>query len=227
MSSDSERAGTTPSRLLKVGLTGGIACGKSHVLRCFSELGAYPIDADAIAHELIEVGRPAYREIVERFGEGVLDSAGRIDRKRLGALVFRDAVAREDLNRILHPKIIQEEARRLLLCDPGKTPMAVVDAALMIEVGTYRRYDVIVVAYCPPPLQVERLMRRNGLSREESLLRLESQMSVYRKLAYADYVIDTTGPYETTEAQVRHVFHDILYRKDHDPDFWRDRYPET
>lgn len=221
MSSASEWEEAPASRLLKVGLTGGIACGKSHILRCFADLGAYPVDADAIAHELIAKDRPAYREIVERFGEGILDAAGNIDRKRLGALVFRDAEARDDLNRILHPKIIQEEARRLLLCDPEQTPMAVVDAALMIEVGTYRRYDVIVVAYCPPQDQLERLMRRNHLSREEATARLESQMSIYRKLAYADYVIDTTGPYEETEAQVRHVFRDILYRKEHDPEFWR------
>lgn len=140
--------------MLKVGLTGGIGCGKSHILREFHKLGVYTIDADEIAHEVILPDQSAYKEILERFGPEILASDQTIDRKKLGERVFSDEKAREKLNQIVHPLVLEEEARRVAEFeereDP-KSPILMVDAALMVETGSYRKYDCVIVVYCPPP----------------------------------------------------------------------------
>ena len=206
MSSDS----SSDHALLTVGLTGGIACGKSNILRQFGRLGAYTIDADKLAREVVEPGRAAYRDVVATFGPHILRNDGTLDRKRLGSLVFADPEKRERLNQILHPLIIEEEDCRMARLRQSGPAVVVVDAALMIEAGTYRRYQVIVVAFCPPELQVERMMRRDGLSRREALQRLESQMPIRKKATYGDYVIDTSGSLEKTAEEVERVYEKLL-----------------
>jgi dephospho-CoA kinase len=208
LSSDSETADT----LLKIGLTGGIACGKTNILRRFRDLGTHTIDADKLARQVVRPGQPAHQAIVDRFGADILDSDGNVDRPRLGELIFRDESARQDLNRIVHPWILAEEDRRLADCNTAKSRLVVVDAALMIEVGTISRYDVIVVAFCPPEVQLCRLLRRDRLTREQALQRVQSQLSIYQKLTFADYVIDTSGEFSNTKEQIDHTYRELVSR---------------
>ncbi len=206
MNSDSE----TIDALLKIGLTGGIACGKTNILRRFRDLGTHTIDADKLAREVVRPGLPAFQEIVDRFGEEILDSDGNVDRPRLGEIVFTDESARQDLNRIVHPRILEEEDKRIAACDPAKSRLVVVDAALMIEVGTLSRYDAIVVAFCPPEVQLCRLLRRERFTRDQALQRIRSQLPIYQKLTFADYVIDTSGEFSNTREQIDHVYRELV-----------------
>jgi dephospho-CoA kinase len=207
-----EASALTQDCALMVGLTGGIACGKSHATRAFGELGAHIIDADALAHELIHSQSPAYREIVDTFGTGILTENEEIDRKRLGAIIFRDEAARQKLNAILHPKIIEEEARRSAeIQSQYGSCIIIVDAALMIEAGYYRRFDKLIVVHCKPELQIHRLMCRDGLDHEAAQARIASQMPVVQKLKLADYIIETSGTYRQTRSKVVTI-HGLLIR---------------
>ena len=205
MNSSSERR----DGLLKVGLTGGIACGKSNVLRTFEALGTHTIDADKIARDVVEPGTPAYREIIRAFGEQVLRRDGSLDRKVLGTRVFSDERERHKLNEIVHPHILEREDELIRRCDPGRSRIVVIDAALMVEVGTYRRYDVVVVAFCPPEVQLHRLIRRDGLPGEEARRRIRSQLPIYQKLLAADFAVDTSGSIENTREQVEQVYREL------------------
>ena len=199
--------------MLKVGLTGGIGCGKSHILREFHKLGVYTIDADEIAHEVILPDQPAYGEIVESFGPEILASDQTIDRKKLGEKIFSDGKAREKLNQIVHPLVLEEEALRIAEFEDRedlKSPIIMVDAALMVEAGSYRKYDFVVVVYCHSQVQLQRLMARDKLSEEEALQRIESQMPLLEKIKYADYVIENSGRLSETNEQVRHIFKELV-----------------
>lgn len=202
--------------MLKVGLTGGIACGKSNALRHFGKLGAFTIDADVISRQVVEPGKPALKEIAQEFGPSILNEDGTINRKSLGRLVFANEAARLRLNEIIHPYIIAEEARQIdtfLNSQPkAHSPVIVVDAALMIEAGSYGNYDVLVVVYCPKRVQLSRLKSREQLSDAEAQQRIDSQLSLLEKAKYGDYVIDTTGKLADTFAQVRHVYLEIVQR---------------
>lgn len=213
--SDQDGAGSR-GVMLKVGLTGGIATGKSHVLGYLVELGAEAVDADVIAREVVLPGRPAFREIVETFGPEVLADDGTIDRKVLGRVVFADAERRRRLNAIVHPRILAEEDRRLRQLEAesggGTLRMVVIDAALMIEAGSYRKYDVLVVVYCPPRIQLERVMLRDGLSEMQARQRIASQMPIIHKLAFADYVIETSEEQFRTRAQVQFLYRELMFR---------------
>ncbi len=197
--------------LLKVGLTGGIACGKTGVRREFERLGAATVDADDLAHQAIEPSQPAYRGIVSNFGREILDEEGRIDRKKLGAIIFSQPEQRALLNEIVHPQvyILVDRWYSQVSCREPAPAFAIIDAALIVETGSYKRYDCIVVAHCPPEEQMQRLLRRDGLSEETARQRLESQMPIEEKMRYADYLIDTSGPVESTKAQVAGVFQRI------------------
>ena len=200
----------------KIGLTGGIATGKSNVLEILRELGCQVLDADRVAHEVIEPGQPAYQEILEHFGEAVSGPDGRIDRAKLGAIVFADEAEREKLNSIVHPRVFQWQARWFeAVLQENPSAIAVVDAALMIETGSYRRFDKLIVVYCTPELQLERLMKRSKMSREDALARISSQMPSAEKLKYADYPIDTSQGFIDTRRQVEAVYHDLL-KKDYE-----------
>ena len=196
--------------MLKVGLTGSIAVGKSYVLGVLAELGCHVIDADEIAREVVKPGTKGLELIRNAFGDEVLDAEGRLDRSKLGAMVFVDEGKRTQLNALLHPLIISaqdERIRELQETDPNG--IVVIDAALMIESGGYRRLDKLIIVYCRPEIQLERLMSRNGLTREAAEQRINSQLPQEEKKKYADFLIDTSGDFANTRAQVEAVFMEL------------------
>ena len=183
--------------VLRVALTGGIATGKSVCLRRFAELGARTIDADVIAREVVLPGRPALAAIVSRFGRGILHADGTLDRAALGRVVFQDAEARADLERIIHPEVFAAIERwfdELAAQTPESAPVvAIADIPLLYETDQARRFDCVIVSACDRPQQLDRLMARNGLSREEAQTRIDAQLSIDEKRARADLVVDTSG----------------------------------
>jgi len=203
--------------MLRVGLTGSIATGKSFVSGVLAGLGCRVVDADELARLVVEPGTEGLRAVVEEFGAEVLSASGTLDRARLGALVFGDARRRERLNSILHPLIIAEQDALLRRWEAeDRRGVAVVDAALMIESGGYRRFDTLIVVHCRPEVQLERLMRRNNLSREEAERRIAAQMPQEEKLRYADFSIDTSGSFEETRARTEEVYKDLRRMADED-----------
>jgi dephospho-CoA kinase len=192
---------------LLVGLTGGIATGKSTVAAMFRALGCEVVDADQLAREVVEPGEPALDEIVAEFGPEVLRPDGRLDRKALGAVVFSDPARRRRLEAILHPRIRQRLAERLAaLAAAGFRGLVVFDAALLVETGAAALMDRLVVVVADEATQLARLMARDGLSREEAQQRLRSQLPLADKVRHAHYVIDNSGDRAATAAQVREVY---------------------
>ncbi len=190
------------------GLTGGIATGKSLVSAIFRSLGAFIIDADVIAREIVRPGLPAWKAITEAFGSEVLLPDGSINRSKLGSIVFKDYAKRSILNSIMHPAILKEAAR-LKKKTGEEHPFAVVifDAALLIESGAYEMVDIVILVYVNEELQINRLMNRDGLTREDAVERVSAQMPVAEKKNYADYIIDTSSSQkDDIEKQVRYVF---------------------
>lgn len=197
--------------MLKVGLTGSIAVGKSFVLSILRELGCVTFDADKIAHSVMEPGRAAHDDIVREYGPEVIADDGSVDRVKLGAIVFADAGRRKRLNEIVHPRVIEEQNRLLREAEAADPDgIAIVDAALMIESGGYKRFDKLIVVFCDTQMQVERLMRRNGITRAEADLRIAAQMPSEEKRRYADYEIDTSGTLDETRKRVTEVYKDLL-----------------
>jgi dephospho-CoA kinase len=191
--------------MLRAGLTGGIACGKSAVAAMLRECGCAVLEADPLAHELIEPGRPAFAEIVHEFGAGVLEPGGRIDRGKLGAIVFADAEKLSRLNRIVHPRVFEELERRLEeLARPGGPQVAVVEAALLVETGYDHELDRLIVVWCRPEQQRERLAAR-GLTPEQAENRIAAQMPVEEKRRRATDEIDTSGSLAETRRQVERL----------------------
>lgn len=188
--------------MLKIGLTGGIATGKSFVLGVLRELGCEVMDADQTAREVVAPGQPAFEEIVSHFGGEIVGADGKLDRPKLGAIIFNNAEQREKLNSIVHPKVFEAQAHWLAEIET-RNPQAVViiDAALMIETGSYRRFDKVVVVYCEPEIQLQRLMARNNLTAEEATTRISSQMPSAEKLKFADFAINTSLGFEDTRRQ--------------------------
>ena len=197
----------TASRpFLLVGLTGGIATGKSTVDAVLRELGAVIIDADVLAREVVEPGEPALTEIAAEFGPTVLGPDGRLDRKALGAIVFADPERRRTLEAMTHPRIRERFQQRLdTLTAEDFRGLVFFDAPVMIESGNYRNMDRMVVVVTDEATQIARLMARDGIDREEALQKMGSQMPLAEKAKLADYVIDNSGDRATTEAEVRRV----------------------
>ncbi|HEX5884668.1 MAG TPA: dephospho-CoA kinase [Pyrinomonadaceae bacterium] len=198
-------------RMLRVGLTGSIGVGKSFVASVFSELGCHVLDADQTAREVVMPGTPGLRAITEEFGEEILNPDGTLNRKQLGAVVFAYEDKRQRLNHILHPFIIarqDEIMREWEMKDPKGIGM--VDAALMIESGGYRRFDKLIVVHCRPEIQLERLMLRDKLSRDEAQRRIDSQMPQEEKQKFADYLIDTSDGFELTRDQTEQVYYKLV-----------------
>lgn len=191
--------------MLRAGLTGGIACGKSVVAAMLRECGCAVLEADPLAHELIEPGRPAFAEIVREFGPGVLEPGGRIDRGKLGAIVFADREKLSRLDRIVHPRILEELERRLAeLARLGGPQVAVVEAALLIETGYDRQLDRLIVVWCRPEQQRARLASR-GLSPEQVESRITAQMPMDEKRRRATDEIDTSSSLTETWRQVERL----------------------
>lgn len=197
--------------MLRVGLTGSIAVGKSFVSSVLAELGCAVLDADQTAREVVAADSTGLRAVVEAFGVGVLGNDGTLNRARLGSIVFADEVKRQLLNSILHPLIIaaqDEWVRGREREDPRG--VAVVDAALMIESGSYRRFDKLIVVHCEEAVQLARLMGRDGLTREEAVRRIDAQMPQREKMRHADYLVDTSGTFDETRAQVIKLYAELL-----------------
>jgi dephospho-CoA kinase len=193
--------------MLKVGLTGSIATGKSFVCSVFRDLGCDVLDSDQTARDVVRPGTAGLRKIVEEFGAEVLRQDGALDRAKLGSVVFADREKREILNSIVHP-LVFEAQNRWLTAREAEHPdgIAIVDAALMIESGGYKRFNKLIVVWCEPAIQLERLMAREAITEAEAMLRIEAQMPQEEKKKYADYLIDTSNGYEDTRRQVTEIF---------------------
>jgi dephospho-CoA kinase len=193
--------------MLQVGLTGGIASGKSLVARVFKDLGAHVIDADRIVHDLLESDQQALKEVLDYFGNDIMREDKSIDRRKLGDIVFTDAEKRIWLNSCLHPKVFtMYDAQVKLLCNRQPDCIVVLDAALLIETGYHHRMDRLIVVYAEHEQQVKRLTARDKITREQALARISSQMPLIEKRYHADFVIDNTGSQESTEKQARLIF---------------------
>ena len=193
--------------MLRVGLTGGLASGKSFVGRSLADLGCFLIQADELGHQVIEPGGEAYDAVLALFGREILNHDARIDRRRLAAVVFADPEKLAQLNALVHPPVkARERALAAGFAREHPDGIAVTEAAILVETGSYKDYDRLIVAVCRPEQQVERAMERDGASREEVLDRLRRQMALEDKVKYADFVIDTSGSKENTRQQVRTVY---------------------
>ena len=193
--------------MLRVGLTGGLASGKSFVGRTFEELGCRLIRNDDVGHEVLKQGGEAYDDVVREFGPDILEPGGAIDRRKLAGIVFHDPERLAKLNALVHPPV-RERTRQLLAAYQAAHPdgIAIVEAAILVETGSYRDYAKLIVAACGREQQIERAMARDAITRGEVLERLSRQMPLEEKLKYADYVIDTSGSKEQTKARVRDVY---------------------
>ena len=194
------------------GLTGGIASGKSSVARTLRELGAPVVDADQIAREVVAPGQPALAEIVRAFGDKMLAPDGSLDRKRLGALVFADPEQRRVLNGITHPRIAAVTQARLEELRRRGEPVAIYEAALLVENKIHLGLDGVIVVAVDEETQVERTVKRDGLSAEEARARVRAQAPLAEKLAVATWVITTDGPLEATRKLVEAVWDQIRSR---------------
>ncbi|HXV74869.1 MAG TPA: dephospho-CoA kinase [Candidatus Polarisedimenticolaceae bacterium] len=193
--------------MLHVGLTGGIAAGKSTVAAELARLGAEVVDADEVVHALLAPQGSAVAPVVARFGQRFRDTSGGIDRAALAELVFADPAARRDLETILHPQVRDEAARRFgRAAKERRCRIGVFDAALLVETGAYRDYDRLIVVRCPPQVQILRLVRRAGLTEQEARARIAAQAPLADKLVVADYVIDTGGTLQQTIEHTHRVW---------------------
>ena len=193
--------------MITIGLTGGIASGKSLVAELFRRLGAAVIDSDSIAREVVEPGTAGWQSVVAEFGQDILAPDSTIDRAKLGRIIFSDRERRNTLNAILHPLIINKIRERI--ADLGrKYPEALVvaDIPLLIECGLQHEFDAVIVVWSPVELQRKRLMERDGLSAAEAQQRIDAQMALNEKQAHATYVIKNDGSEKQTEEQVKKIF---------------------
>ncbi len=199
--------------MITIGLTGGIASGKSTVSAMLRELGAHVIDADQVGHAVYEPGAPAWVQLVQAFGREIVGEDGRIDRKKLGPIVFADPARLQTLNSIVHPLMRKMMEDRLeALRQEGITTIAVIEAAILIEGGWASLVDEIWVTAVPESVALERLVGRNGLTPEQAEARIRSQMGNEERKQYALRVIDTAGSLEDVQLQVNVLWADVLTR---------------
>lgn len=207
--------------MLTVGLTGSIAVGKTFVAGVLREHGLHVLDADITAREVVRKGTNGLQQIVEAFGETILTGDGELDRKKLGLIVFADPEKRTSLNAIVHPLVIEAQDKWIAsIAARENDAIAVIDAALMIESGGYRRIDKLIVVWCEAEIQLQRLMTRDGLTAEAAKERIEAQMSQDEKKRHADYLINTTNGYDAARIQTKRVVEDLRSRpngNDHCP----------
>ena len=196
--------------MLKVGLTGSIAVGKTFVAEVLSSLGCPVLDADQTARQVVEPNTAGWQQIVETFGTIVLNSDQTLNRAKLGTIIFADEQKRLLLNSIIHPLVFIERDNWLRAQEAQGARIAVVDAALMIESGGHKRFDIIIVVWCKPEIQLERLIIRNNLTRDEAVLRISAQMPQEEKMRYADFLIDSTNGFADTRKQVERIYQLLL-----------------
>lgn len=197
--------------MIIIGLTGGIASGKSTVSKKLARLGAAIIDADCIAREIVEPGQTAWAQIVAYFGKDILLQDGTIDRKKLGRHIFSDAEKRHKLEEITHPEIRTRIRRELAVAREAGRAVAVLDIPLLIEAGWMDMVQQLWLVYIERDIQLERLMRRDNLTAQEAEQRLAAQMSLEDKRKFADVIIDNGGPPEDTEAQIMKAWEELLH----------------
>jgi len=196
--------------MLRVGLTGGLASGKTFVGHALAELGCHFIEADDLGHQVLLPDGEAYGAVVREFGPGILNSDKFVDRRKLGALVFEQPALLEKLNRLVHPPVGARQARMIAeIAARDPHAIVVVAAAILVETGSYKRFDRLIVVTCTLEQQIERAMKRGPYTREEVLARLSRQLPLEEKVRLADYVIDTSGAKENTLAQVSTVFQSL------------------
>lgn len=196
--------------MLRVGLTGGYATGKSFVASELEKRGCFLLYADRLGHEVMAPGGPAYGPIVERFGAGILGEDGAIDRKKLGAVVFGHEELLEQLNAIVHPAVFDRETAFLAeVSAKDQKAIVVLESAILIETGRYKAFDRLLLTTCAESLQVSRAMKRDGLSRSEVLKRIRHQMPFDEKKKFAHFVIDTSGSKTQTAARVAAFFESL------------------
>ncbi len=201
----------TNSRVLTVGLTGGLASGKSFVGRELASLGCYLIQADELGHRVIEPGAEAYDAVVREFGTDIVSAEGLIDRRALADMVFSNPQQLEKLNALVHPAV-RVRTRALLdeFAATHPSGIAVIEAAILIETGSFRQYERIIVAVCREEKQIERAMARDHITREQALERMSRQMPLEQKIRFANYTIDTSGTKEHTVEQTREVYQKLI-----------------
>ena len=193
--------------MLRVGLTGGLASGKSFAAAEFARLGCAVLEADRLGHQILADDVGARAEVVAEFGTGVLGPGGAIDRQALAAIVFADTGRLEQLNAIIHPRVFERIEGFFKAVDRRATDLvAMVEAAIMIESGSYKRYQRLVLASCPRDVQIERFVRRDGGTRADAESRIDRQMPLAEKRRYAHFVIDTGGTEEQTIRQVGEIY---------------------
>jgi len=198
-----------------LGITGGLATGKTTVAGLFRQFGAKVLDADDIAHDLLQPGRPAFKAVVRHFGGHILH-AGRIDRQQLSQRVFRDAQERRVLEGLLHPRVLKYIRRELALIGMrADVPAAVLDVPLLFEAGWQAWVDVTVVVKTNRRVQLARLKRKRHMSAQDARYRIQAQMPLRRKIAMADFVIDNNGSLNETRKQVLHIWRTIIIRDRH------------
>ena len=192
--------------MLRVGLTGGLASGKSFVGQALERLGCHLIQADELGHEVLLPGAEAYDAVVHEFGNAILEPDGTIDRQKLAAEVFDRPERLAALNRLVHPHVIRREERLMReVSERDPDAIVVMEAAILIETGSHERFDKVILAVCSREQQIERAMER-GLTREETLARLDRQMPLEAKRKHADYVVDTSGTKQDTLRQVNETY---------------------
>ncbi|MGQ9631947.1 MAG: dephospho-CoA kinase [bacterium] len=196
--------------MVVVGLTGGVASGKSTVSNLFRELGVRVVDADVIAREVVKPRRRAWREIVKHFGKEILQEDGTIDRRKLGRIVFSDKRKLQILNDIVHPEVYRRMWKAVEVARRNRERLVILDVPLLFESPSPYKFDKIIVVYSDEKSQLDRLTQRSKLSREEALSRIRAQMPLDEKLARADYVVDNCGTLEETAQQVRRIWQALI-----------------
>jgi dephospho-CoA kinase len=201
--------------MLLIGLTGSIGVGKSFVAGVLAGLGCNVLDADDTAREVVAPGSAGLRAVVAEFGPEILQDNGTLDRSKLGKLVFQNADTRAVLNGILHPLIIAEQDRQVREWEISNPEgIAVIDAALMIESGGYKRFDKVIVVFCRPDVQLERLISRDKLSPDEALRKIGAQMPQEEKKKFADYLIDTSDGFEAARKRTEEVYRELTEERE-------------
>ena len=192
--------------MLKVGLTGSIAVGKSFVCSILREHGCHVLDADLTAREVVAKGSDGLKSVVRVFGDDVLTESGDLDRKKMGSIVFADETKRRSLNSIIHPLVLESQDRWIKAVESNDPDgIAIIDAALMIESGGYKRFNKIIVVWCEPAIQLKRLMLRDGLSETDAKIRIGAQMPQEEKKLLASFLINTTDGFDAARTQTAEI----------------------